>query len=111
VVWSFGCTFVGVLIWNAVRPWPKEYWGVYFFIIMIVSPLIVGTVSTVWFLYGGLRDLRRLFRDLNARAANPLDDGRVEGHVSLADRERFARLAMPDNDSPRSRPKKEEPQV
>lgn len=36
---------------------------------------------------GGIIDLRRMFRDLAARKDNPLDDGRVEGHVSLADRE------------------------
>ena len=28
----------------------------------------------------------QLFRDLKARVDNPLDDGRVDGQVSLADR-------------------------
>ncbi len=92
-IWSIGYGFIvmfcGVLIWNAVTPWPARYWGVYFFITTIVTAILVGSVSTVWFMIGGLRDMRALFRDLAIRVANPLDDGRVEGHVSLADKERF----------------------
>ncbi len=38
---------------------------------------------------GGIVDLRRMLRDLAARTDNPLDDGRVEGHVSLADIKEF----------------------
>jgi hypothetical protein len=96
VIWSlvygFGVMFCGVLIWNAISPWPPERWSVYFFITTIVAALIVGSVSTIWFLIGGLVDTRRLFRDLEKRVANPLDDGRVEGHVSLADKARFDEL-------------------
>ena len=31
----------------------------------------------------GVIDIRRMLRDLAGRTDNPLDDGRVEGHVSL----------------------------
>ena len=48
-----------------------------------------GGISTVWFMIGGLIHMKQLFRDLEARVANPLDDGRVEGHVSIADKARF----------------------
>lgn len=34
---------------------------------------------------GGI-DLMRMFRDLEKRVGNPLDDGRVEGHMLLADK-------------------------
>ena len=61
----------------------------YFFIGTVVFSLIVGGVLTVWFLVGGIIDTRAMFRDLEKRIANPLDDGRVEGHVSLADKARF----------------------
>lgn len=64
----------------------------YFFITKIVAALIIGIISTVWFMIGGLVDLRRLFRDLAARTTNPLDDGRVEGHISLADKAHFEEI-------------------
>ena len=41
---------------------------------------------------GGAIDLFRLFRDLEKRVANPLDNGWVEGHVSLSDKETFDKL-------------------
>lgn len=34
---------------------------------------------------GGEIDLKRLFHDLRERKVNPLDDGRVEGYVSVVD--------------------------
>jgi Na+/proline symporter len=93
VIWSlvygFGIMFCGVLIWNAFSPLTPEQWSLLFYIGTIPTALIVGSVSTVWFLVGGIIDSVRLFRDLEKRAANPLDDGRVEGHVSLADKARF----------------------
>lgn len=89
LVYSFGVMFCGVLIWNVFAPWPAQHWAIYFFITTIAAALLVGGVSTVWFLVGGLIDMRALFRDLEARVANPLDNGVVEGHVSLADKARF----------------------
>ena len=46
---------------------------------------LIGVVSTVWFMIGGSIDLYRLFRDLDKKQANLLDDGRVIGHVSASD--------------------------
>ena len=42
-------------------------------------------MTTVWFMWGGIVDLRRLFRDLSARESNALDNGMVEGNVALSD--------------------------
>jgi hypothetical protein len=89
IVYGFGNMFCGVLIWNKFSPWPVQRWGVYYYITTIVASLLVGCVSTVWFMWGGFRDMVAMFRDLAARVANPLDDGRVVGHVSLADKEHF----------------------
>ena len=47
----------------------------------------------VWFMIGGIVDLRQLFRDLAARThVNDLDNGMVDGHVSLADKSKFAKI-------------------
>jgi Na+/proline symporter len=90
VVFQFLIAFVGVLIWNAISPWPAEWWSWYFFITVIVVGIIVGSISTVWFMIGGITDIRRLFKDLAKRVDNPLDDGWVEGRVSLVDAGKFS---------------------
>lgn len=92
LIWGVGIMFVGVLIWNAISPWSPDNWATYFFISIVVTGLVVGTVSTIWFLIGGVVDTLRLLRDLKLRVANPLDDGRVEGHVSAVDRARFEEI-------------------
>ncbi|MBO4630938.1 MAG: sodium:panthothenate symporter [Lentisphaeria bacterium] len=78
-------TFVAVLIWNAISPWPDLWWAHYFFWTHIMVSGLIGIISTVWFMIGGSIDLYRLFRDLDKKQANLLDDGRVIGHVSAAD--------------------------
>ena len=90
-VFSFLCCFVGVAIWNRFSPWPVAWWSRYFLVVNFGVPLAIAAITTVWFSIGGVRDLFRLFRDLeNRKHVNTLDDGRVEGNVSLADREELA---------------------
>ena len=46
-----------------------------------------------WFMIGGIMDLRQMFRDLAARTQfNDLDNGMVDGHVSLADKNKFDKI-------------------
>ncbi|MDD3703737.1 MAG: hypothetical protein PHR12_05860, partial [Victivallaceae bacterium] len=85
-IYKFLIIFVLVIVWNMFSPWPIEWWGHYFFIITLLIPGIMALISTFWFGIGGCIDLFRLFRDLENRIVNPLDDGRVEGNVSLADK-------------------------
>lgn len=85
IIYQIGFCFLGVLIWNMVSPWPSHWWGNYFFVTSLFVMAVVGIISTVWFLIGGIIDTRRLLRDLATRVDNPLDDGRVKGHVSLVD--------------------------
>ncbi len=77
VVYQFGFAFGAVLLWNMANPWPKEWWGRYYYIVSLVVPMVVGCVSTVWFLWGGIRDGLRLFRDLDARVIDADDNGIV----------------------------------
>lgn len=89
IVYKFGLCFVAVLIWNMISPWPTEWWSTYFFVTSLCVTGVIGIISTFWFLIGGIIDMKRLFKDLEARVDNPLDNGEVVGHVSLADKAIF----------------------
>lgn len=97
--YQFLLAFVVVVIWNAVSPWPLLWWGHYFLVVSLVVPGIVAAISTVWFTVGGLIDLRHLFRDLNNRTVDVLDNGQVEGHMSLADKAKLEAKDIPSNES------------
>ena len=76
--------FVVVIIWNFFDPWPKKWWNSYFYIVTLIVPGIIASISTVWFMIGGMLDTRRLFIDLSKRVDDPLDNGQVtpgEGEV------------------------------
>ncbi|MGE9291762.1 MAG: sodium:solute symporter family transporter [Puniceicoccales bacterium] len=89
IVYKFGFCFLGVLIWNAISPWPTDWWSNYFYVTSLLVTAALGIISTFWFLIGGIIDIRKLFRDLASRIDNPLDNGMVEGHVSLVDKAAF----------------------
>ncbi|MDD5727926.1 MAG: hypothetical protein PHV59_05095 [Victivallales bacterium] len=95
-VWGFGFTFIGIVVWNYFSPWPIAWWGTYAFVMYLVIPCTMAAISTIWFGIGGFVDLFRMFRDLKARMDNPLDDGWVDGHVSLADKAQFEKLEHKD---------------
>ena len=84
-VYTFVILFAVVVIWNFVTPWTKEAWGWYFFVKQFAVVGIIGIVSTVWFGIGGTYDLFRLFRDLENKETDDLDDGRVVNNMSVAD--------------------------
>ncbi|MBR7145738.1 MAG: sodium:panthothenate symporter, partial [Lentisphaeria bacterium] len=88
-IYRFFLTFIMVLIWNAITPWDINYWSWYFLIVLLIVPGVMAAITAVWFGIGGAVDLVQMFRDLERRTSNPLDDGRVEGNVSLADKAQF----------------------
>ena len=49
-------------------------------------PGIVAVIVAFWFGIGAVIDMKALFRDLNTRKINYLDNGQVEGNMSLADK-------------------------
>ena len=77
IVYRLGIAFGIVLLWNMHSPWPKAWWGKYYYVTSLIIPMIVGCVSTVWFIWGGIRDGRRLFKDLEARVVDASDNGFV----------------------------------
>ena len=107
-VYGFLICFVGTVIWNYFHSWPVGWWSKYFVIRYFIIPCIVAAISTVWFGIGGYFGLVHLFRDLKARkTVNILDDGRVEGTMSLADKEA---LEAVDKQQPEENQKSEEEQ-
>ena len=85
-IYRFGLTFLLVVIWNAITPWTIELWSWYFLITILIVPGAMAAVTAIWFGIGGIIDLRQMFIDLEKRTINLLDDGRVEGNMSLADK-------------------------
>ena len=57
-----------------------------YLIVFLIVPGAMAAFTAVWFGICGAIDLRAMFRDLKNRVTNPLDDGRVDGHMSLADK-------------------------
>ncbi len=92
VVYKFLIMFVAVVIINLFYPLSEEWWSIYFFVNSMVDPCIIGIITTFWFMIGGIKDLRRLFRDLAVRRRNPLDNGMVTNNVSLADVAEFENI-------------------
>lgn len=82
--WVFG-SWLLIVLWNVVSPWPDTYWVWWFFIQNIIVGSIIGIVSTVWFSIGGTIDLYRMFKRLHTEKTNVLDDGRVIGHMNADD--------------------------
>lgn len=77
VVYGVGIIFFGIVIWNAIWPWPHSWWTVKFFITTLLIPGIVGVISTIWFMIGGSLDAIQLFRDLKKRVEDPNDNGQI----------------------------------
>lgn len=74
--------FATITIWNIVPAyrWPENWWISFWHWTTIVLPFGISAVMVVWFTWGGLRDIRDLFRRLEKVQVNPDDDGTVVGH-------------------------------
>ena len=86
IVYQFIGSFIVIVIWNLFQRWPVSWWSSYFVITSLIVPGIVTVIVTFWFGIGSVRDIIQLFRDLKTRKINYLDNGQVEGNMSLADK-------------------------
>ena len=86
-VYRFGwfVAFVVIVIWNIIHPWPEHWWVNYSYVSYVALEFIVGVSVTVWFTWGSIIDLKKLFIHLRSVTRNPLDDGTVVGHQNLDD--------------------------
>lgn len=85
LLWSmlwFG-TFVTGSLWNLISPWPIGVWKMFWHITGVGIPVVMALVTAVWFTWGGLRDIRNLFRRLKSDLVDERDDGTVVGHQNF----------------------------
>jgi SSS family solute:Na+ symporter len=77
--WSMGwfAVFLVITIWNIKHVWPDAWWANYWYYAGIVLPIVLGTVTSIWFTIGGVIDLRKLFQRLKVLQRNVHDDGTV----------------------------------
>ena len=76
-------TFAVCTIWNLVSPWPESWWSNYWHVAGIGVPILISFITAIWFTWGGILDIRKLFRRLESQKVNHLDDGTVVGHQNL----------------------------
>jgi len=70
-------------VWNLIAPWPDSAWSLFWHVAAIGLPVFISVVTAIWFTWGGVRDIRALFRHLRLQKINHLDDGTVVGHQNL----------------------------
>jgi SSS family solute:Na+ symporter len=63
--------------------WPDSAWSAYWHVVGVGVPITMAALMSVWFTWGGLRDMRHFFRRLREQKVNHLDDGTVVGHRNL----------------------------
>ncbi|MBO5822117.1 MAG: sodium:panthothenate symporter, partial [Lentisphaeria bacterium] len=86
IIYRFLGAFVIIVIWNLFQRWPVSWWSGYFLVTSLLVPGAVTVIVTFWFGIGSVCDMIQLFRDLKTRKINYLDNGMVEGNMSLADK-------------------------
>ena len=95
IIYRFLGTFVIIVIWNIFQKWPLEWWSGYFLVTSLLVPGAITVIVAFWFGIGSVVDMRQLFRDLKTRKINFLDNGQVEGNMSLADKAELEALDTP----------------
>jgi SSS family solute:Na+ symporter len=78
LIWPvvFTLIFIGVTIYayryGLTAEWWLGYWHWWTWFAFVVAAIV-----TIWFIIGGFRDLRRMFKRLEAYVPDEDDDGRV----------------------------------
>ena len=95
IIYRFLGTFLVIVIWNLFQKWPQSWWSGYFLVTSMLVPGAIAVIVTFWFGIGAVVDMRALFRDLKNRKINFLDNGQVEGTMSLADKAELEAVDAP----------------
>ncbi len=102
VSWNFiwVSVFVGAAAYNfLLSPIPGSWWTK-FWHVWLYSQLAVGLPTAIAFLFGGVYDLRRVFKRLSMLHRDERDDGRVIGHHLAADEDTIVAREDTDQEGP-----------
>ena len=77
--WTLGlvAVFIGLTAANIMNPMSDGFWFGFWKWYIVVS-LVLGAISTVWFVVGGAYDIKKMFSRLANRTLDEVDDGRVD---------------------------------
>lgn len=73
----FFLAFITICLWQLAYRWPASWWANWW-LFNLVFTAVTGTITTVWFLIGGFRDLGLLFKRLKGIQRDAEDDGTVK---------------------------------
>jgi hypothetical protein len=66
-----------VLALSGFDKWPDAWWANWWLFNLSLT-VVAGTLMTLWFLIGGIKDIKALFRSLTTIRRDDHDDGTVE---------------------------------
>jgi len=86
-LFGYSMIFLGIFLvgslWNLIAPWPLSVWSSFWHIVGVGLPVFFAVVTGIWFTWGGVCDIRSLFRLLSKERVNVFDDGMVAQHRNL----------------------------
>ncbi|MBC8041195.1 MAG: sodium:proline symporter [Opitutaceae bacterium] len=68
----------GAVSW--IKPWSNEAWLNFWRVTSIGLPILITVITGVWFTWGGIHDIRELFRKLKTYQIDDTDNGTVKDH-------------------------------
>ncbi|MBC2592839.1 sodium:solute symporter [Ruficoccus amylovorans] len=75
----FFLAFIVISIWQLFYHWTDAWWANWWLFNVVVTG-IVAAFTTIWFLLGGIKDMKALFCLLSSISRDKLDDGTVDEH-------------------------------
>lgn len=68
----------GLVSW--IKPWSNSNWLSFWHVTAIGLPMLITVVTGLWFTWGGIHDIRALFRSLRTYKIDNSDNGTVKDH-------------------------------
>ena len=68
----------GMVSW--IKPWSNSGWLGFWNVTTLGMPIVITIITGIWFTWGGVRDIRALFRSLETYKIDDSDNGTVKEH-------------------------------